>query len=100
MTSEKHQPFEQNTRKEENFLSQNIEGHSEEVGLYARTNSFENDKELTALRSSECNAGRTMGHKRQNKSKKASLDVKNLSNFIGGLKITRVKIGGKFGLIN
>ena len=67
MTSEKHQPFEQNTRKEEKVLSQNIEGHSEEVGRHTGTNSIENDKETTELLSSECIKGTTMGCKTQNK---------------------------------
>ena len=66
MTNEKHQPFEQNTRKEEKVLAQNIEGHSGEVGLHARTRSTTNDKESTTLRSSGWFKGRTLGHKEQN----------------------------------
>ena len=37
MTSEKHQPFEQNMMKEEKVMAQNIEGHSDEVGLHTGT---------------------------------------------------------------
>ena len=67
MTSEKHQPFEQNMMKEEKVMAQNIEGHSEEVGRHTGTNSIENDKETTELLSSVCSKGRTMGCKTQNK---------------------------------
>ena len=67
MTNEKHQPFEQNMRKEEQVRAQNIEGHSEEVGLQAGTNSIENDKETTELLPSEWIHGTTMGCKNQNK---------------------------------
>ena len=67
MTSEKHQPFEQNTRKEDKAKAQNIEEHSGEVRLQAGTNSIENDKETTELLSSVCSKGRTMGCKTQNK---------------------------------
>ena len=67
MTSEKHQPFEQNTRKEEKVMALNIEGHSEEVGRHTGTNSIENDKETTELLSSVCSKGRTMGCKTQNR---------------------------------
>ena len=67
MTSEKQLPFERNTEKEMKDKAQNIEGHSEEVGLHARTNSTENDKESTTLRSSDWIKARTMGHKKQNK---------------------------------
>ena len=44
----------------------NIEGHSGEVGLHARTRSTTNDKESTTLRSSGWFKGRTLGHKEQN----------------------------------
>ena len=67
MTIKKHQPFEQNTRKEDKAKGQNIEEHSGEVRLQAGTNSIENDQESTTLRSSEWIKGRTMGHKKQNK---------------------------------
>ncbi len=53
MTSEKQLPFEQNTRKEEKFRAQNIEGNSDDKGLHARTNSIENDKESTTLSKEE-----------------------------------------------
>ena len=53
MTSKKHQPFEQNTRKEDKAKGQNIEEHSGEVRLQAGTNSIENDKETTELLPSE-----------------------------------------------
>ena len=67
MTSEKQLPFEQNTEKEMEDRAQNIEGHSEEVRLYARTNSIENEKESTKLLTLEWISGRTMGRKKQNK---------------------------------
>ena len=67
MTSEKQLPFERNTEKEMKDKAQNIEGHSEEVGLCARTNSIKNDKESTKLLSSEWITGSTMGLKKQNK---------------------------------
>jgi hypothetical protein len=66
MTSEKQLPFGQNTRKEVKDRAENIEGHSGEVGLHARKNGNENDKETQTLRSSECINGRTMGRKKQN----------------------------------
>jgi hypothetical protein len=44
MTSEKQLPFEQNTRKEVKDKGKNIEGHSGEVGLQARTRSTTNDR--------------------------------------------------------
>ena len=47
--------------------AQNIEGHSEEVGLHAGTNNIENDKEITELQPSEWINGTTMGCKNQNK---------------------------------
>ena len=75
MTSKKHQPFEQNTRKEDKDMAQNIGEHSGEVMLQAGTNSIENDKETTELLSSEWIHGTTMGCKDQNKSKIESLDV-------------------------
>ena len=67
MTSKKHQPFEQNTRKEDKDMAKNIEEHSGQVRLQAGTNSIENDQESTKLRSPEWIKGRTMGHKKQNK---------------------------------
>ncbi len=67
MTSEKQLPFERNTEKEMKDEAQNIEGHSEEEGQHARTNSIENDQESTTLLSSEWIKGRTMGHRKQNK---------------------------------
>ena len=66
MTSEKQLPFGQNTRKEVKDKDKNIEGHSGEVGLHARTRSTTNDKESTTLRSSGWFKGRTLWHKEQN----------------------------------
>ena len=63
MTSEKHQPFEQNMRKDEKVMAQNIEGHSEEVGLHTGTNSMENDQVSMELRPCGWTKGATMGHK-------------------------------------
>ena len=63
MTSEKQLPFEQNTRKEVKDKGKNIEGHSGEVGLQARTKSTTNDKESTTLLSSGWFKGLTMEHK-------------------------------------
>ena len=65
MTSEKQLPFEQNTRKEVKDKAQNIGGHSREVGLHARTNGIENDKETPMSRSSECITGGSMERKEQ-----------------------------------
>ena len=66
MTSKKHQPFEQNTRKEDKDMAKNIEEHSGQVRLQAGTNSIENDKETTELLPSEWfNGTTTMGHKEQ-----------------------------------
>ncbi len=65
MTSKKHQPFEQNTRKEDKDMDKNIEEHSGQVRLQAGTNSIENDKETTELLPSEWFNGTTMGHKEQ-----------------------------------
>ena len=67
MTSEKHQPFEQNTRKKDKDMVQNIEEHSGGIGLQAVTNSIKNDKETTELLPSEWIHGTTMGCKNQNK---------------------------------
>ena len=67
MTIKKHQPFEQNTRKEDKAKGQNIEEHSGEVRLQAGTNSIENDKETTELLPSKWIHGTTMGCKNQNK---------------------------------
>jgi hypothetical protein len=67
LTSKKHQPFEENKRKELKFMAENIEEHSAEVGQHTGTNSIENDKETTELLSSECTKGTTMGCKTQNK---------------------------------
>ena len=67
MTSEKHQPFEHNMMKEEKVMAQNIEGHSDEVGLHTGTNSIENDKVSMELRPCVWIKGATMGHKNQNK---------------------------------
>ena len=53
-------------RKEGKVKAQNIEGHSDEVGLHTGTNSIENDKETTELLPSEWINGTTMGHKEQN----------------------------------
>ena len=66
MTSEKQLPFGRNTKKEMKDRAKNIEGHSGEVGLHARTRSTTNDKESTTLRSSGWFKGRTLGHKEQN----------------------------------
>ncbi len=63
MTSEKQLPFGQNTRKEVKDKAKNIEGHSGEVGLHARTRSTTNDKESTTLLSYGWFKGRTMEHK-------------------------------------
>ena len=79
MTSEKQLPFERNTVKEMKDKAQNIEEHSEEVGLHARTNSTENDKESTTLRSSEWIKARTMGHKKQNKEEEQRKDRNKLT---------------------
>ena len=62
----KQLPFGQNTMKEDEDKGKNIEGHSGEVGLHARTRSTTNDKESTTLRSSGCFKGRTLGHKEKN----------------------------------
>ena len=96
MTSDKHQPFEQNMRKEGKVKAQNIEGHSDEVGLHTGTNSIENDQVSTELRPCGWFKGTTMGSKNQNKkNKKASLDVKKFGSFNWLIKIFRDKIGGK-----
>ena len=65
----KQLPFGQNTMKEDEDKGKNIEGHSGEVGLHARTRSTTNDKESTTLRSSGWFKGRTQEHKEQNKKK-------------------------------
>ena len=52
--------------KEDEDKGKNIEGHSGEVGLHARTRSTTNDKESTTLRSSGWFKGRTLGHKEEN----------------------------------
>ncbi len=63
LTSEKQLPFGQNTMKEERDKAQNIEGHSGEVELQARTNGNTIGKETRKLRSSECIMGRTLEHR-------------------------------------
>ena len=62
----KQLPFGKNTMKEDEDKGKNIEGHSGEVGLHARTRSTTNDKESTTLRSSGWFKGRTLGHKEEN----------------------------------
>ena len=93
MTSEKHQPFEQNTRKEEKVMAQNIRGHSDEVGQHTGTNSIENDKEITELLSSECSKGRTMGCKTQNKKVKSFPRCLKIGTFLLVVKnISKLKL--------
>ena len=67
MTSEKQLPFGQNTRKEVKDKAEKIEGHSESVGLHARTNGIEIDEQTTTLRISECTSELSKGSKEQNK---------------------------------
>ena len=67
MTSEKHQPFEQNMRKEGKVMARNIEGHSDGVELHSGTNNIENDQVSTELWPCGWFKGTTMGSKNQNK---------------------------------